>query len=162
MGKYACFSALKDRRLTIVESDVDDAITEVLQASQQTIKHSYEEATHSNQARALFKHVLTACALAKVDDSGWFTASAVIEPMSNILKRNVAIANFQDALRDFVERRGLVLQRTGEPRNYRFRFASPAMQPYVIMRGIHEGIIDEAAKRALSSPEQPELPFASD
>ncbi len=162
LGKYACYRALKERRLNLIEDDVDSAITEVLQSSQQTIKRSYEEATRSNQARALFKHVLTACALAKVDDAGWFTASAVIEPMSNILRRSVAIANFQDALRDFVERRGRILQRTGEPRNYRFRFASPAMQPYVIMRGIHEGIIDEAAKQALSSPEQPELPFASD
>jgi hypothetical protein len=157
LGKYACFSALQERRLHITENDVDNAVSTVLQASQQTIRHSYEEATRSNQARALFRHVLTACALAKVDESGWFTATAVIEPISNILKRNVAIANFQDALRDFVERRGMILERAGEPRNYRFRFASPAMQPYVIMRGIDDGIIDEAARRALSSPEQPDL-----
>ena len=144
-------------RIDITEDDVDNAINEVVQSSQQTIKHAYEEATRSNQARALFRHTLTACALAKVDDAGWFMPSAVVEPMSNILRRPIAIANFQDTLRDFVERRGCVLQRTGEPRNYRFRFANPAMQPYVIMRGISDGIIDEKAKRALSSPEQPDL-----
>ncbi len=161
LGKYATYSALEERRLNIVENDVDNAISEALRSSQQTIRHAYDEATRSNQARALFRHVLTACALAKVDDAGWFTASALIDPMSNILKRPVAIANFQDALRDFVERRGGILQRAGEPRNYRFRFGNPGMQPYVIMRGINDGIIDEAAKRALSSPEQPDL-FASD
>jgi hypothetical protein len=31
------------------------------------------------------------------------------------------------------------------------------MQPYVIMRGIQEGIVDEQAKQALSSPEQGDL-----
>jgi len=58
-------------------------------------------------------------------------------------------------------KRGLILERVGEPRSYRFRFKNPAMQPYVIMRGIRENVIDEGAKRALSSPEQPDL-FASD
>jgi len=157
LGKFAAYSALRERRIDITEDDVDNAISEVVQSSQQTIKHAYEEATRSNQARALFRHALTACALAKVDDAGWFIPSAVVEPMSNILRRPIAIANFQDTLRDFVERRGCVLQRTREPRNYRFRFANPAMQPYVIMRGISDGIIDEKAKRALSSPEQPDL-----
>ncbi|HEV2335481.1 MAG TPA: AAA family ATPase [Stellaceae bacterium] len=161
LGKFAVFSALRSRRLKILEEDVDSAINEVLQASQQTIRHTYEEATHSNQARAQFRHVLTACALARVDDSGWFTATAVRRPLSNILKRGIEIANFQDTLKDFAESRGPILERTGEARNYRFRFASPAMQPYVIMRGINDGIIDDAAKRTLSSPEQPDL-FASD
>ena len=31
------------------------------------------------------------------------------------------------------------------------------MQPYVIMRGIAQGILDEKAKQALSYPEQPDL-----
>jgi energy-coupling factor transporter ATP-binding protein EcfA2 len=162
LGKYAVFSALGERRLNIIEDDVDNAINEVLRASQQTIKDNYEAATRSNQVRARFRHVLSACALARVDDSGYFTPTAVKESLSKILRRNVEIANFQDMLRDFAEKRGNILERTGEARSYRFRFASPAMQPYVIMRGIRDGIIDEAARQALSSPEQPELPFSSD
>ena len=31
------------------------------------------------------------------------------------------------------------------------------MQPYVLMRGITEGLLDENAKRALSYPEQLDL-----
>jgi hypothetical protein len=122
------------------------------------LKNSYEAATRSNNTRAQFRHVLTACALAKVDDGGYFVPAAVREPLSGILKRNVEIANFQDTLRDFAEaKRGAILERVGEPRSYRFRFKNPAMQPYVIMRGIRENVIDEAAKQALSSPEQPDL-----
>jgi hypothetical protein len=162
LGKFAVFSALQERRLFITEEDVDSAINEGLQSSQQSLKDTYEAATRSNNTRAQFRHVLTACALARVDDAGFFMPVAVREPLSSILKRSVEIANFQDTLSDFAAaKRGLILERVGEPRSYRFRFKNPAMQPYVIMRGIRENVIDEAAKRALSSPEQPDL-FASD
>jgi Cdc6-like AAA superfamily ATPase len=157
LGKHAVYSSLESQRLQVLESDVDIAISAVLSSAQQTLKDSYEEATRSNQARAQFRQTLTACALAKVDDSGYFMPVSVKEPLSSILRRNVEIGNFQDALRDFAEKKGQILERTGESRSYRFRFRDPAMQPYVIMRGITEGIIDEDANRALSSPEQPDL-----
>jgi Cdc6-like AAA superfamily ATPase len=157
LGKFAVYSALHQGRASIVEADIDNAISEILRSSQQTLKDAYETATRSNQARALFRHVLTACALARVDDAGYFMPAAVRDPLSSILRRPVEIANFQEALRDFAEKRGKILDRTGEARTYRFRFANPAMQPYVIMRGIEDNIVDEAAKQALSSPEQPDL-----
>lgn len=158
LGKHAVYSALNAGRLSVTEADVDVAMSSVLQSSQQSLKDSYEMATRSNQARALFRHVITACALARVDDAGYFTPAAIREPLSCILKRSVEIANFQDTLRHFAEvKRGEILERTGESRSYRFRFENPAMQPYVIMRGIRDGIVDDEAKRALSSPEQPDL-----
>ena len=68
------------------------------------------------------------------------------------------IDGFNDNLKDFTqERRGRVLQRLGTERIYRYRFRNPAMQPYVIMAGIREDFLDEKAKLALSSPEQPDL-----
>ena len=161
LGKYAVFSALSRLSLHVTEGDVDTAIAEVLQSAQQTLKDAYELATRSNNARALFRHVLTACALAKVDEGGYFMPAAVREPYANILKRPVDIAHFQDSLQDFAEKKGQILQRSGSARNYRFRFRDPAMQPYVIMRGIRDGLIDEAAMQALSSPEQADL-FSSD
>ena len=159
----ACFSfcALQNLRTNVIEHDVDSAIEEVLKAAQQTLKDSYEAATRSNQARALFRHLITACALAKVDDAGYFMPAAIKDPYSAILDKKIEIANFQDTLREFAENRGRILERTGEQRSFRFRFANPAMQPYVIMRGIADGIIDSAAKRALSSPEQGDL-FSSE
>ena len=57
----------------------------------------------------------------------------------------------------YAGKRGKILDRTGEARGYRFRFGNPTMQPYVIMRGIRDRIVNEAAKQALSSPEQPDL-----
>jgi hypothetical protein len=161
LGKQAAFEAIKNKRLSISEDDTDKAIDNLLASSEQTFKESYSVATRSNQPGNLFRHVLTACALARSDESGYFTPTSVREPLSGILGKSMQIANFQTHLREFVEpRRGEVLQRIGEERTYRFRFRHPAMQPYVIMRGIREGIVDAAAKQALSSPEQPDL-FAS-
>ncbi len=160
LGKFATISALSGGRLNITEIDVDSAINDVIGASQQTLRDNYETAIRSNNTRALFRQVLTACALAKVDDAGFFVPAAVREPLARILKRKVEIANFQDTLKAFAESRGSILDRAGTERTYRFRFANPAMQPYVIMRGIDEKIIDEAARLALSAPEQPDL-FAS-
>lgn len=157
LGKLSCFWAIMERRLHITEHDTNRAIDNLLDSSEQTFKTVYETATRSNQPDNLFKHVLTACALAKADENGYFAPAAVREPLAGILGRNVTIATFQNHLADFSEKRGKILQRIGEQRSYRLRFKQPAMQPYVIMRGIQEGIVDDHAKRALSSPEQPDL-----
>lgn len=157
LGKFGVFSALSSHRLNVTELDVDSAIAQVIGSAQQTLKDAYEAATWSNNSRARFKHVLTACALAKVDDAGYFMPAAVREPLSSITGRQVDIANFQEMLKDFADKRGPILDRAGEARSYRFRFKNPAMQPYVVMKGIQEGLIDEKARKALSYPEQPDL-----
>jgi Cdc6-like AAA superfamily ATPase len=159
LGKYACLNAVASgRRLHLEECNVDAAIDGLISSSDQSFKDVYEAATRSNQPDNLLKHVLTACALAKVDESGYFKPVAIKEPLSAILGRSVEIANFQNHLKAFIDpKRKQVLHRDGEPRAYRFRFRQPAMQPFVLMKGITDGIVDVDAKRALSSPEQPDL-----
>jgi hypothetical protein len=140
------------------ESNVDKAIDSLIASSDQTFKDIYQAATQSNQPDSMLQQVLTACALAKADDSGYFKPVSVKEPLSAILGRSIDIANYQSHLKAFIDpKRRQVLQRVGEPRAYRFRFRQPAMQPFVIMKGIMDGIIDSNARRALSSPEQPDL-----
>ncbi|MBA4791810.1 MAG: orc1/cdc6 family replication initiation protein [Rhizobiales bacterium] len=159
LGKHSCLQALEDGgKLLVAEKHVDQAISALIDATERSFKDAYEAATRSNQPGNLLKHVLTACALAKTDEGGFFTPTAVKEPLSSILSRPVEIANFQNHLQAFIDpNRGAILQRKGEPRAYRFRFLQPAMQPYVIMRGITEGLLDEEATRVLSYPEQPDL-----
>lgn len=158
LGKHSCFEAIKGRRLTITEADCDRAIDSFLAGSDQTFKSAYELATRSNQPDNLFKQVLTACSLAQADEDGYFVPASVCAPLSGVVGRIMKIANFQNHLKEFTEeRRGAILQRIGEPRSYRFRFRHPAMQPYAIMRGIRENIVDDEARQALSFPEQPDL-----
>jgi Cdc6-like AAA superfamily ATPase len=159
LGKHACLSTLVvGGRQHIEELHVDAAIDGLIASSDRTFKDSYDAATRSAQPDNLLKEVLTACALAKVDESGYFRPAAVKEPLSGILGKSVEIANFQNHLKAFIDpKRKAILQRDGEPRAYRFRFRQPAMQPFVLMKGMTENIISIDAKRALSSPEEPDL-----
>ena len=159
MGKHACLNALMfGGRSKLGLVDVDAAMDSVIASSHQYFKDTYESATHSNQPGNLLKQVLTACAQARTDEGGFFSPSAVKEPLANILGKPVEIANFQNHLLAFIDsKRGPILKRKGEPRAYRFRFDQPAMQPYVLMRAVKEEILDESAMQALSYPEQPEL-----
>lgn len=161
LGKFSVYNALQRRSLAIDEADVETAVGEFIGSAQQTLRDAYDQATRSNDARALFRHVLTACAMAKVDETGFFTPSSVREPCATILRRPVVIADFQEKLRDFAEKKGRILERVGSARTYRFRFRDPAMQPYVIMRGLKDGLIDAAMRQALATSDHGDL-FASD
>jgi len=152
LGKFSCYAAIDRQRIDIVEDDVDKSIDTTLDSSQQSLKQAFEIAVKSNQPSAKFRYVLTACALAKADESGFFTQTAVRGPLSSMLGRNVEIGHLRPQLHELVEeKRGSVIERVGEERGYRYRFADPAMQPYVIMAGIKSGILTETAKSALSS-----------
>jgi len=155
LGKGAVFAAIDAKRLSVCENDVDTAIDGILTGSQNTLKADYEFATRSNQARARFRQILTACALAKTDESGYFTAKQVQAPLSDILKKPIGIDGFNPNLKELASpKRGDVLQQKGEEHIYRYRFSNPAMQPFVIMKGIKDQFLDEKARSALSSPEQ--------
>ena len=162
LGRDAALAAIGGKRLLVKESDVDAAIESLLVSSQNTLKDDYDNATRSNQDKARFKQILTACALAKSDEGGYFTSKQVQQPLSTILGRQVGIDDFNKNLREFTTaKRGSILQDKGTERFYRYRFRNPAMQPFAIMKGIKEAFLDEKAKLALSSPEQPDL-FSSD
>jgi hypothetical protein len=158
LGKGAVLSTIGRSRIGITEIDVDQAIAGILSSSQNTLKVDYETATRSNQERARFRQILTACALARTDESGYFTAKQVQGPLAAILKKTIGFDGFNPNLKELASpKRGDVLQQIGSERIYRYRFRNPAMQPYVIMKGIYDGFLDETAKLALSSPEQPDL-----
>ena len=89
LGRGAVLSAIEARRKNVTELDVDNAITVILRSSQNTLKDDYELSTKSNQDRARFRQVLTACALAKSDESGYFFPKQVQAPLNNIVTAQV-------------------------------------------------------------------------
>ncbi|TJV16551.1 AAA family ATPase [Mesorhizobium sp.] len=155
LGKSAVYSATARRSLVITESDVDKAIADTINSSKQTLKTTYEDATNSNQERAKFRHLITACALTKTDASGWFTPKDVENPLSRIVGLARRVDHFNANLKDFASaKRGNILQMKGTERAYRFRFTDSAMLPYVLMKGIADKLVDENAMAILSAPEQ--------
>ena len=160
LGLYAVRNACARRSLTVTEGDVDVAITRAIEKAQEIVRENYAVAVHSNRADTLYKQVLLACALAETNDRGMFAPQAVCAPLSAILKREVEISTFQQHLKKFIApERGEILIRKGRERAYQFRFADPIMQPFVIMKGIEENLIEPGAMSALSAPSSPTLPI---
>jgi hypothetical protein len=77
--------------------------------------------------------------------SATFAAAGIREPLRAITNRAYEIPAFSPHLHELTEEdRGAVLEKTGAPRRYRFRFANPLLQPYVIMRAITEDALSLA------------------
>lgn len=157
-GRESALSAIRKKQMKISETDVDSAIDAILNSNQNSLKQDYEVATHSNQARARYRQILMACAMAQSDEIGYFTPKQVEEPLTKILGRETTVEYFNANLKEFTEdKRGRVLHRQGTSRIYRYRFRNPAMQPYVIMKGVKDGFLDNDAMNTLSRPEQPDF-----
>jgi hypothetical protein len=87
--------------------------------------------------------VLLACALAKNDDLGRFIPSDVLGPLQSVLGRSIKIANFFPHIEAFCgTERGSIIEKKGVPKAYKYRFKEPKMQPYVIMKGVADDLID--------------------
>lgn len=158
LGKLSAMRAIYDFRKQIIEEYVDKSIEEMINSSQQSLRTKYDRAISSNQPGNLFREVLLACALTKSDDNGFFVPASVREPLSKIMGKDIQIAQYQNHLNNFMgEERGKILLRSGVERQYRFRFRDPAMQPFVLMKGISDGTISNDLETILSFPQQPDL-----
>jgi len=141
LALHAAQVAAKAGRRNITLDDVDQAIGRAVQKAQQSIVSAYHAATSSPRKDSLYEEVLLACAMAKTDDLGYFAAADVREPLSRITGKPYDIPAYSRHLNDFSDARGPVLQKTGSPRRYRFRFINPMMQPFVLMRGRDKGLL---------------------
>ncbi|TRW17614.1 AAA family ATPase [Glacieibacterium frigidum] len=139
-------AALLANRIVLQSADVESGISKSLEQWQQSIKTSYYDATRNPQPGNIFKEVLLACALAETDDLGYFTAPAVRTQVRQITGRNYDIPNFARHLKLFSEdSRGGMLERMGETRRLRYRFVGPLLRPFIIMKGVEQGLITKDA-----------------
>lgn len=158
LGKEAASRAVGGLRRRITEDDVDASIDAVLRGSLESLRSAYDKATRSNQPGNLMKEVLLACALVHADDAGYFVPASVLDPLEKIRGRPMSIAQYRNHLAEFAtEKRGRILQRVGQERAYRYRFRDPAMLPYVLMKGVADGMVTEEAKSLLRFPAQGQL-----
>lgn len=163
LSLHAAQHAIMDDRDTIYVGDVDVGIREGVSKAQASIRSAWQTATRSPRPESLFEEVLLACALAPKDELGYFTASAVREPMSAIMEKPYGIPAFARHLNAFITpARGCVLQKRGEQNRYFYRFENPLLQPFVILNGLAEDLIDEEKLATLqgvpASDESPNEP----
>jgi len=108
-----------------------------------TIAESYTRATEKIYRKGnIFAPVLAACALAETNDLGQFTAAAVEAPLSDIMGATFKVSSFSFHLNEMCgSDRGNVLKKTGSRRTFQYHFTEAAMQPYIIMKSLRDGVI---------------------
>jgi Cdc6-like AAA superfamily ATPase len=122
--------------------DVKYAMETSIEMSQQSIKDAYFKAINSPRGN-MYVQVLLACALAKTDDMGYFTATDIKLPLKKITDKDYEISAFSQHIKQFYSpERGPVLKKTGYPRRYRYRFINPLLGPFIVMDGLAKGLID--------------------
>jgi len=136
--------AISEKRLEIFEKDIDKGIEIAVQKSQQSVKSKYYKAVISHQSGNIYKEVLLSCALANVDEMGYFTARSVIKPLSIITGKEYHITTFTKHLNNFAkEERGGVIIKSGEKRKVKYKFINPIMKQFIIMKGFVDSLIDK-------------------
>jgi Cdc6-like AAA superfamily ATPase len=145
IGLHAVRSAANRLSLQLVErEDVFEALKKAVKEAEQTVTDAHLKATRSSHKTALYRHVLLGCALAAArsqEPLGYFNPSAIVEPLNDILQKDVTIASFTNHLAEFCQdKRGNVLERDGQPWGYRYRFRNPLLVPFVFMDGLESGI----------------------
>jgi hypothetical protein len=142
VGLASVKNSLDSLSRTVELTHVDFGLKLAVENAQQSIKAAHHRATSSARKDALFKQVLTACALATKDQLSYFRASDVAPKMSEIMGRRYEIPAFARHLKEFSsEARGRMLEQSGELRGIRYRFTNPLMEPYVIMLAMSDGLI---------------------
>ena len=156
LGMNAARYCIENKKLMVRHGDVDNALERSLTELDQSIKEKYMMAVRSQRGDTLYPSVLLACAFATTDELGRFQQSAVTSPLNKMLPgKNYQASTFALHMNAFCEpERAQVLQRFGTPRNYRYRFSDPMLQPFVILKGLNEGrLTDEIAEIFSTKPQ---------
>ena len=155
LAREAATSAVNSRRSYIMMDDLNVAIAEAVNSQLSTNLTAYNKAVTTAKG-LIFKPVLLSCALAEKDEKGFFYANAVKTPLQAITSKPYDIPQFAKHLKAFSEEgRGCILERNGR----RYRFVKPIMEPYVILRGLADGLIreDQLTHRSDSATEPVQL-----
>jgi hypothetical protein len=159
LGKYSALTAIENHKLDIKEETVIASIDRCMADVDYTIAESYTRATEKIYRKGnIFAPVLAACALAEMNDLGQFNAAAVEAPLSEIMGSPFKSPAFSFHLNEMsTAERGNVLVKTGARRTFQYHFREAAMQPYVIMKSLKEGVISKTVFERFSVKRQRSL-----
>lgn len=157
LAMHSATYSIDQKRLSVTHKDVDAALERSVRELDQSNKEKYMSAIRSQRGEdTLYPSVLLACALAPTDELGRFQQSAVTGPLNKLNPgKNYQAATFALHMNALcMPERGSVLQKFGTPRNYRYRFTDPMLQPYVILKALSEGVLDDESAEIFSTKSQ--------
>jgi AAA ATPase domain len=131
LTQLAAQAALGERHADVGGREVDFAIERAVQRAQQSIADAYLRVDTSGRP------VLLACALAAEDDFGFFGLGDVQSAMARFGDAEIEAADLERLAGEPIA----VLQWRDAGGEKRYRFLNPLLQPYVVMRGLSEGIV---------------------
>jgi Cdc6-like AAA superfamily ATPase len=145
LGQNAARSAIRRRSLNIAVEDLNDALKKSIDQCDEKIKELYANSVRSTKPLNQYRQALLACALAPIDDRGYFAAADVKGPFSRIMGKPLDIPHYARHLNEFCDlKRGPSLVKVGQAKSYQFRFADALLRPFVVIKGINEGLIEGA------------------
>jgi hypothetical protein len=151
LARESALQAVRADRTMITMQDLNEAVKEAIDSQLETNLTAYNTAVSAPRGKN-FKPVLLACALAHKNEQQWFYARDVVPPLRLITSTQYNIPAFAKHLKAFCEpNRGKILERRGPPKRVQYRFTRPLMEPYVVLRGLADGLI---AERQLSHPSE--------
>jgi hypothetical protein len=161
LGLHAGRVALTQHTLCVEREHVSSSIRTAIEKTQASIQGDYRRAIASNRADAQYREVLLACAMTPTDEFGYFAARDVAEPLSYIKRKESKVEAFSRHLHAFAdEERGPVLRKELiAAGGSRYRFSNPLLQPYVLLRGVHDGLIteDDLSRTTLAGESSPDV-----
>lgn len=159
LGKYSAVTTVERKAQTITEADVLNSLENCIADVDYTVQVSYTRATEKIYRKGnIFAQVLAACALTETNDLGQFSAAGVEEPLSAIMGSPYKVPSFSFHLNEMATaERGNVLRKTGARRTFLYNFCEPAMQPYIVMKSLRDGVISSEVLNKFSIKRQKEL-----
>ena len=146
LGQLSVRNAIRRRHLLVSMEDLDVALHKAIDNCDEKIKELYASAVRSTKPGNQYREALLGCALAAIDERGFFSMANVRDPFSSIMKRSLDIPHFARHLNEFCKaERGPALVREGNPKAYEFRFSDALLRPFVVIKGINDRLIPKVA-----------------
>jgi energy-coupling factor transporter ATP-binding protein EcfA2 len=143
LANYSAKEALKHHRTQISWPDLAIAIEEALGDSQESIRNAYQRATIASRKETLFPSVLLAAALAEQDEFGAFRATDMLPPLARLTGRELKVPHIAYHLGKLSSpERGKILVKVGGPKRSRYMFSNAMMQPFIVLKGVSEGLVE--------------------
>jgi len=124
--------------MNITVDDVNQGIVQAIENTRQTTRNDYQKASEGQRKGTLFPPVLLACAVANIDDLGYFSSSDIREPLRQLTGKQYDIPSYSQHLDKLSkdESRGPVLEKLDLGARLRYRFRNPMLRPFILMKGL--------------------------
>jgi Cdc6-like AAA superfamily ATPase len=144
LARESALHAVTNGGMHVSIANLEEAIKEAVDNQLESHLSAYNKAVYAPRGKN-FKPVLLACALAQKNEQQWFFARDVMEPLRLITSIPYNTPAFVRHLKLFCEEsRGCILERRGPPKKIQYRFIKPLVEPYIVLRGLADGLIKEA------------------